>query len=682
METLNKSSIKSVCNILRMDDGVSATNYVEQFSWILFLKIHEEIENQLYDIYKLKKIKFIKTIEDKYKWSNWASKNWNNKSDLVKFINNDLFPYLKNLNGSPEKNKIRDIFKDITNRIDSGGTILDAITILDKIQMDHIQDTHLLSSAYEEIIMESETQGDWSDQIYTPRPIVEFIVSKIKPKIGEKIFDPFAGSCGFLIESYKFLAKENKIGKNEWNILQNNTFFGVEKKPVPYLLGTMNMILHQILVPNLLRANSLDKNVFNIPDDEKFDIIMLNPPFAGREHASVSKNYPIQTKATDGMAIQYTHRHLKPGGRGAIILPDGKILFKDGIYERIRDEWLEKCDVHSVVSLPAGSFTSTGAAIPTKILFFEKKGKTKKVWFCEIDGKFTKKQTIQKDDFFKLNSIFNSKKESEISWIKTIDELKKDNLDLSPKNPNYKNEEKTIDIISADTNLKKLAANNKENIEKYSEFSKNFLKNLNSKKVKFKEVKLEDTCDVLIGGTPKRAVKKYFIGGKNLWASVSELNGNTINDTKEYLTDEGVKNSNVKLLKKGTVLMSFKLSIGKTGICGKDMYTNEAIAAFVPKIPKINPNYILLMVSTISKISKNKKGSLGAGSLNKKKLEELLIPIPITKNDEYSLEHQEYLLNHFEQSKNFKNEIFEQKNTMTELLDNYDNYLLDDLIKG
>ena len=186
METLNKSSIKSVCNILRMDDGVSATNYVEQFSWILFLKIHEEIENQLYDIYKLKKIKFIKTIEDKYKWSNWASKNWNNKSDLVKFINNDLFPYLKNLNGSPQKNKIRDIFKDITNRIDSGGTILDAITILDKIQMDHIQDTHLLSSAYEEIIMESETQGDWSDQIYTPRPIVEFIVSKIKPKIGEK----------------------------------------------------------------------------------------------------------------------------------------------------------------------------------------------------------------------------------------------------------------------------------------------------------------------------------------------------------------------------------------------------------------------------------------------------------------------------------------------------------------
>ena len=368
METLNKSSIKSVCNILRMDDGVSATNYVEQFSWILFLKIHEEIENQLYDIYKLKKIKFIKTIEDKYKWSNWASKNWNNKSDLVKFINNDLFPYLKNLNGSPQKNKIRDIFKDITNRIDSGGTILDAITILDKIQMDHIQDTHLLSSAYEEIIMESETQGDWSDQIYTPRPIVEFIVSKIKPKIGEKIFDPFAGSCGFLIESYKFLAKENKIGKNEWNILQNNTFFGVEKKPVPYLLGTMNMILHQILVPNLLRANSLDKNVFNIPDDEKFDIIMLNPPFAGREHASVSKNYPIQTKATDGMPIQYTHRHLKPGGRGAIILPDGKILFKDGIYERIRDEWLEKCDVHSVVSLPAGSFTSTGAAIPTKSL--------------------------------------------------------------------------------------------------------------------------------------------------------------------------------------------------------------------------------------------------------------------------------------------------------------------------
>ena len=123
---------------------------------------------------------------------------------------------------------------------------------------------------------------------------------------------------------------------------------------------------------------------------------MLNPPFAGREHASVSKNYPIQTKATDGMAIQYTHRHLKPGGRGAIILPDGKILFKDGIYERIRDEWLEKCDVHSVVSLPAGSFTSTGAAIPTKILFFEKKGKTKKFGFVKLMVNLQKNKQFKK----------------------------------------------------------------------------------------------------------------------------------------------------------------------------------------------------------------------------------------------------------------------------------------------
>ena len=145
----------------------------------------------------------------------------------------------------------------------------------------------------------------------------------------------------------------------------------------------------------------------------------------------------------------------------------------------------------------------------------------------------------------------------------------------------------------------------------------NFLNELKLKKVNFKEMKLENIVMFLLAGL-KKSDKKYFIGGKNLWASVSELNGNIINDTKEYLTDEGVKNSNVKLLKKGTVMMSFKLSIGKTGICGKDMYTNEAIAAFVPKTTKINPYYVLLMVSTISKISKNKKGSLGAGSLNKK----------------------------------------------------------------
>jgi len=680
-ENLNKSTIKSVCDILRMDSGVSASNYIEQFSWILFLKIYEKIEEQLSEIYENQKVKYKYTIDKPFQWSSWAKKEWKDKSKLILFINNNLFPYLKKLSGNAQKNKIRDIFKDLSNRIDSGGTLMDAIDILDKIEIDHIQDTHLLSSAYEEIIMESETQGDWSDQIYTPRPVVNFIVKVINPEIGKTIFDPFSGSCGFLIESFKYLMTNNKIGKKEWDILQNKTFFGIEKKPIPYLLGTMNMIVHKILVPNLIRDNSLDKNVFNVSQADKHDIILLNPPFAGKEQSSVSNNYPIKTKATDGMAIQYTHRHLKNGGKAAIILPDGKILYKEGIYKKIREEWLEKCNVHSIVSLPPGAFTSTGAAIGTKIIFFDKSGPTKNVWFGEVNGEFTKTKKIEESNFNEIFSLIKDRKESGISWIMSIDELKNNNYDLSPRNPNKKDKEFFIDLKKADLELKKLSDSNKANIQKFTELSNKFLEYLTKQNIKFKEFKLINICHVHIGGTPKRSIKNYFIGGKNLWASVSELNGSPIYETKEYLTDLGVKNSNVKLLKKGTPIMSFKLSIGKTGICGKDMYTNEAIAGFVPKDNNIDSEYILMMVSTLAKASKEKKGSLGQGSLNKKKLENLMIPMPILNNGKHDIEKQKFLLQHFYQSKLNKSVILDDQNKSMELLNNFEIFLLKELTK-
>src|SRR3989338_8259012 len=299
---LSKADIKRACDILRMDDGVGPTNYIEQLSWLLFLRLFELIELQLKDL-GIKDIK-LPIIEQGYQWSSWASKDWKDKDELIFFVNQKLFPYLRNLKGTPEKEKVSEIFREITNRIHSPHTILDTIDILDQIKMSHFQDTHLLSQIYEEILQEMGSEGGWSGEFYTPRPIIRLMIKIVNPKLKEVILDPFVGSAGFLVESFDYLLKNNpNAGVSEYNLLQTKTFYGQEKKPLPYLIGMMNMILHRILVPNLVRTNTLMENIHNMPESQKVNVILTNPPFGGKENKSVQGNYPIPTSATEGLAL-------------------------------------------------------------------------------------------------------------------------------------------------------------------------------------------------------------------------------------------------------------------------------------------------------------------------------------------------------------------------------------------
>jgi len=433
--SLSKSDIKRACDILRMDDGVGPANYVEQLSWLLFLRLFELIELQIKDL-GIKDIK-LPIIEQEYQWSSWASKDWKDKDELVFFINQKLFPYLRSLTGTQEKEKVAEVFREITNRIHSPHTVLDTIDILDQIKMSHFQDTHLLSQVYEEILQQMGSEGGWTGEFYTPRPIIRFMIKIVNPRLKEVILDPFVGSAGFLVESFDYLLKTNpNAGVKEYNILQSKTFYGQEKKPLPYLIGMMNMILHRILVPNLVRTNTLMEDIHNMPESQKVDIIMTNPPFGGKENQSVQSNFPIPTQATEALALQYVMRRLKNGGRCGIVLPEGQILFgSGGAFQKIREELLTKLNVHTIISLPQGTFSQMGAGVKTNLIFFDKTGPTKQIWYGEVEGKFTKKKIIQDSSFDEVFQKWQKKEVSGNSWVISIEELKKKGFDISPKNP-------------------------------------------------------------------------------------------------------------------------------------------------------------------------------------------------------------------------------------------------------
>jgi len=463
-----RSEVKKACDILRRDDGTSSANdYMEQLSWLLFLKIFEGIEKQQEEITNLKGEKYEPVIEYKFRWSNWANKDWIGKpreslkefvedvdnilkvigkqeNAVIYFIDNVLFPYLRSLKGSLEKEKIAQLFSEISgNKVRSAYNLMDVIDKIKNIDPNNYEDTHVLSQFYEELLLNMGSEAGWTGEFYTPRPVIKFIVKVVNPDIKDKILDPFVGSGGFLIEAYKHITKKlgRSMTKKEYEKLQTSTFYGIEKKPLPYLIGTMNLILHGLLKPNIVRRNTLQEDVHNVSEDNKFSIILTNPPFGGEENKNVQNNFLYPIQATEALALQYIMRKLADNGRVGMVLPEGQIMFGSGKFMEIRKELLEKFNVTAIVSLPQGVFTSMGAGVKTCLLFFQKDGNpTKEIWYYEIEGKFTKKQIIKPEHFEDALKKIKTREISENSWIAPIDEIKNNNYDLTPKNPNKKEE--------------------------------------------------------------------------------------------------------------------------------------------------------------------------------------------------------------------------------------------------
>jgi len=432
--------IERVCEIMRAD-GLYLLQYIEQLSWLVFLKIFEDLEEEFRLEVEIEGKPYQPIIDPKYSWSNWARKDMR-AEDLANFIERELLPYFKSLHGTKEKELISSIFAEVRQHMRSPYALKEVISMIDEIDFTNPEDSHALSQIYEELLMLMGKEGGAAGEYYTPRPIVRLMVKIVDPKVGETVFDPFCGSCGFLVEAFKHMKQKKTLTASEQKFLEESTFYAQELKFLPYLIGTMNCILHGILTPNIQRRNTFEENVVITPA-KRYDVILTNPPFGGRIGKNLQNNLPVKTGSSELGALEFCMRKLNKGGRCGIVIPEG-ILFRGGAYARVKKELLENFNVHTIISLPAGVFAyispKGGTGPKANLLFFDRTGTTKEIWYYELQGDYTKAKPIKDEDLIDCFEKWKDRKISENSWIVPVEEVVKNGYDLTAKNPTKKME--------------------------------------------------------------------------------------------------------------------------------------------------------------------------------------------------------------------------------------------------
>ncbi len=338
----------------------------------------------------------------------------------------------------------------------SGYNLREVINLVDELRFRTHVEKHEMSHLYESKIKNMGSAGRNGGEYYTPRPLITTIVKVVAPRIGEKIYDGAVGSAGFLCEAFNYLKNSRAainggsgLSTKETEILQKRTFYGKEKKSLAYIIGTMNMILHGIEAPNIIHTNTLAENLADIQEKDRYDVVLANPPFGGKERAEVQQNFPIKTGETASLFLQHFIKILKAGGKAGIVIKNTFLSNTDNATVAIRKTLLENCNLHTVLDLPGGTFT--GAGVKTVVLFFEKGKPTQKIWFYQLnlDRNLGKTNPLNENDlaeFVELQKLALSGVEgsadSENSWsidLQTQD-LASNNYDLSVKNPNRKEE--------------------------------------------------------------------------------------------------------------------------------------------------------------------------------------------------------------------------------------------------
>jgi len=537
------------CDILRRDDNTqSLLDYVEQISWLLFLKSFEDMEDTRADEAEYKGETFQRVIDGYYRWSVWTGgrvsrvreaqrqaeavlrsaqkvlvvvqtngvynqeghakdlqavkdtetavqlANQQVESELgnqrraltpllegspedqqmaeailaglsakqmIRFLSNYLFPYLRELQGTPEREVIRQIFEENPSKmVKDGNTLHDAIEVIDTIDFHAPENVHTLSHLYESLLARMGREGGMSGEFYTPRPIIQFMVEMVDPRIGETVYDPACGSAGFLVEAYANMLKNQVALTTDFRRLRDETFYGQEKKPLPYLLGVMNCVLHEIPVPHIVRKNTLSDDVRKYGERDRFHIILTNPPFGGTEKVeAVRDNFRYPSSATSILFIQHIMARLRRDGRVGMVIDEG-VLFKSSerAYLETKRELMEEFNLYAIVSLPAGVFanvTSSGTGPKTDLLFFDHLGPTRQIWYYDaraVGFSLTRTQKpVEDNDLPDCLEMFRAYREwlrtpaekcsaepplNVRCWIVPIKEIAKKNYDLSARNPN------------------------------------------------------------------------------------------------------------------------------------------------------------------------------------------------------------------------------------------------------
>ena len=447
-----EQAFKNIDDVLRKEAGCTTElDYTEQTSWLLFLKYLDALEQDKADEAALEGKKYTFILDNRFRWEMWAApkgkdgKINHNRAmvgdDLRDFVSQKLFPYLhgfKQKASGPNtiEYKIGEIFGEIKNKIQSGYNLREIIDHIDELRFRSQTEKHELSHLYEAKIRNMGNAGRNGGEYYTPRPLIRAIVQVVKPKIGDRIYDGACGSAGFLCESFVYLKSKRNLTTRGLTTLQNRTFHGKEKKSLAYVIAIMNMILHGIEAPNIVHTNTLTENLADIQEKDRFDVVLANPPFGGKERKEIQQNFPIRTGETAFLFLQHFIKMLKAGGRGGVVIKNTFLSNTDNASMNLRQMLLESCNLHTVLDCPGGTFQ--GAGVKTVVLFFEKGAPTRKVWFYQLDpGRNLGKTNPLNDDdlkeFVKLQKTFA---DSPKSWSVDAKSIDQTTFDLSVKNPN------------------------------------------------------------------------------------------------------------------------------------------------------------------------------------------------------------------------------------------------------
>jgi type I restriction enzyme M protein len=460
------NDIWRACDIMRRDNNCGGImDYLEHLAWVLFLKFLNEQEQAFEQEAAISDRQYEYIIDRKYRWSEWVPKaigekvwitdrraapEWDGET-LMRFVRGELLPYLSQLHGSSQREVIAGIFSSDRNIVvcASPYNLKDVLEIVDNIDFLNTDDIHTVSHVYEGLLQKLGNENKMAGEFYTPRPVIRFMVKVIDPQIDETIYDPACGSCGFLVETFEHLLSYEQ-GTRDHQKLQESTLFGNEKKALPALLGTMNLILHGVMLPRIHRRNTLEENIRDISD--RFDVILTNPPFGGTENMQIQQNFPVRSNATELLFLEHIMKKLKPhdGARSGVVVPEGT-LFRSNAFAAVKEELLTNFKLFMVVSLPPGTFAPY-SDVKTALLFFERPGPTTEVLYHELAlpkslKKFSKGSPIADEHFIdahrqwqRWKAYLNGKgpkpEPTEVSWIEKVEDLAGREYDLTARNPN------------------------------------------------------------------------------------------------------------------------------------------------------------------------------------------------------------------------------------------------------
>ena len=452
-----QQTFNNIDNVLYKDAGAdSELDYVGQTSLILFLRYLDDLELDKKDEAELKGETYTFILAEEYRWANWAMpKTVDGKldhhkamtgNDLVEFVNNKLFPHLAGFkqradNPKTIEYKIGEIFSELKNKIQSGYNLREIIEYADALKFRSTKDKHELSHLYEAKIKNMGNAGRNGGQYYTPRPLIRAIVETVNPQIGETVYDGAVGSAGFLCEAYTHMTRDrNSLSTTDLKTFQENTFYGKEKKNLAYIIGVMNMILHGIEAPNILHANTLSDNIRDIQEKDRYNVILANPPFGGKERKEVQQNFDIKTGETAFLFLQHFIKILKAGGRVGVVIKNTFLSNTDNASVALRKHLLETCNLHTILDMPQGTFL--GAGVKTVVLFFNKGESTKKIWYYQLDAgrSLGKTNPLNDKDLAEFKELQKTKSESRKSWTANISDVNTETYDLSARNPNTPDE--------------------------------------------------------------------------------------------------------------------------------------------------------------------------------------------------------------------------------------------------